>query len=163
MPSGMPTLLFECRRALHVGSQGALGVLLGSSERTGQRWETGRSHPGHDALAHLATLVYPHDASLAAQVAAAMGTNLVALGIARPPAPPPPPPPPPLPAEDVVDAVVCAAAEAIDVTPREVRPALMAAFTRARRLGLSVVEVEKALGKAVTAVAPAAAAPAKKA
>ncbi|MGH7297063.1 MAG: hypothetical protein ACRELB_19150 [Polyangiaceae bacterium] len=112
---------------------------------------------------HLATLVYPHDASLAAQVAAAMGTNLVALGIARPPAPPPPPPPPPPPAGDVVDAVVCAAADAIDVTPREVRPALMAAFTRARRLGLSVVDVEKALGEGARAATPAAAAATKKA
>ena len=160
MASNIPHLLSECRRALHVGSQGKLGVLLGSSERTGQRWETGRSDPGHDQLVKLVRLVHPHNAGLAAQVAAAMGTNLVALGIAPPPAPPPPPPPPPLPAEDVVDAVVCAAAEAIDVTPREVRPALVAAFTRARRLGLSVMEVEKALGKGATA---AAAVPAAKA
>jgi hypothetical protein len=41
---------------------------------------------------------------------------------------------------------VCAAAEAIDVMPRTIRPALLAAFRRARRLGLDVATVEKALG-----------------
>ena len=72
-----------------------------------------------------------------------MGHDLVTLGIVAPPAPAPPPPT--LPAEDVVDAVVCAAADAIHVTPRDVRPALLAAFARARRLRLSVEVVEQAL------------------
>jgi hypothetical protein len=104
--------------------------------------------PSYDQLQRLVGLVYPQSADLARQIAAAMGTDVVSLGVAPPPLPPPPPPPPPAPVEDVVDAVVCAAAEAIDVTPREVRPALIAAFTRARRLGLGVEAVEKALGKA---------------
>jgi hypothetical protein len=103
--------------------------------------------PSYAQLQRLVGLVYPQSVELAGHIAAAMGTDLVSLGIAPPPLPPPPPPPPPAPVEDVVDAVVCAAAEAIDVTPRAVRPALIAAFTRARRLGLGVEAVEKALGK----------------
>jgi hypothetical protein len=50
--------------------------------------------------------------------------------------------------EDVVEAVVCAAADAMDVSPRAMRPALLAAFTRARRIGLTVEAMEKALGGA---------------
>ncbi|MDP9001553.1 MAG: hypothetical protein M3O46_15745, partial [Myxococcota bacterium] len=38
----------------------------------------------------------------------------------------------------LIDAVVCAAAEALDVSPRAVRPALLAAFARASELGLTL-------------------------
>ena len=145
MARNISALLYEARGVLGVGSQGALGSLLGSSVRSGQRWETGRSSPTGAQLQTLAALVYPRNADLAAEIASAIGHNLVSLGIVAPPAPAPPPPT--LPAEDVVDAVVCAAADAIHVTPRDVRPALLAAFARARRLGLSVEVVEKALGQ----------------
>lgn len=151
MPTTLPGLLYEARRALHVGSQGEFGRLLGSSTRSGQRWETGRASPSYDQLLKLVALVYPRNPQLAAQLATHLGRDLVSLGIAAPPAPPPPPPLPPPPTEDVVDAIVCAAAEAIDLTPRQVRPAVMAAFARARRLGLAVEAVEKALAKAGTA------------
>jgi hypothetical protein len=57
----------------------------------------------------------------------------------------PPPPPPPPSTDEIVDAVVCAAAEAMDLMPREVRPALLAAFARARRLGLGFEAIEKRL------------------
>jgi hypothetical protein len=40
---------------------------------------------------------------------------------------------------------VCAAAEANDVMPREIRPALIAAFSRGRKLGLTMAEAEGAL------------------
>jgi hypothetical protein len=135
-------------------SQGRLGELLGSSHHTGQRWETAGSVPMPSQLHDLARRVFPRDPKLAAELAIAGKSSLEALGIvapAPPPAPPPPAPPPPAPKplpaiEDVVDAVVCAAAEAIDVLPKTIRPALKAAFARARRLGLTVEEVEKALG-----------------
>ncbi len=139
MSPPVSVLLMECRRTLLV-SQGELGQLLGMSRHTGQRWETGRSTPSSEQLHKLASLIHPRNAELAARVAAAGGTTLEALGIAKPAAPPSPTP------VDVVDAVVCAGAEAIDVTPRAIRPALLAAFARARRLGLSVEDVEKALG-----------------
>jgi hypothetical protein len=44
-----------------------------------------------------------------------------------------------------VEAVVCAAADALNVPPATVRASLFAAFGRARELRLSVEEVERAL------------------
>jgi hypothetical protein len=173
MATTLVALLIDARNRLGV-SQGGLGELLGSSRRSGQRWEGGGSSPTPKQLHALAAMVHPKDAELAAQIAVAGGSTLEKLGIVPPspppprplplprlppavsapsppapppPAPPPPAPPPPLPPpEDVVDSVVCAAAEAIDVMPRTIRPALLAAFRRARRLGLDVATVEKALG-----------------
>jgi hypothetical protein len=148
MGSALVPLIIQARGLLRV-SQGELGELLGSSRRTGQRWEGSGSVPMDPQLHQLAGLVHPHDPKLAADLARAGGTTLEKLGIELPPPPPPvalpPPPPPPPPPEDVVDAVVCAAAEAIDIMPRAIRPALLAAFTRARRIGLSVEAVERAL------------------
>jgi hypothetical protein len=48
--------------------------------------------------------------------------------------------------DDVIEAVVCAAADAMDESPRRVRPALLAALQRARRMGLTVEAMERALG-----------------
>ena len=56
------------------------------------------------------------------------------------PAPSPPvvpPPSPPVPAVVLVDSVVCAAAEAMALSPQAVRPAVLAAFVRARDAGLA--------------------------
>ena len=150
MPTTMASLLYEARRALSVGSQGDFGILLGSSRRSGQRWETGQALPSGDQLAALAGMLAPRNSALAEQIAKAAGTSLLALGLVKPPAPAPPPPPapPPLPVEDVVDSVVCAAAEAMRVPPGDVRPALLAAFARARRLGLGIDVVEAVLAGA---------------
>jgi DNA-binding XRE family transcriptional regulator len=165
MSTSLVAMLIEARRLLGM-SQGELGELLGSSRRSGQRWDGGRSSPTPKQLHALSALVHPKDPELAAQIAMAGGSTLEQLGIVPPPPPPaplarpipPPRPPPPVsapapapppsppPPEDVVDAVVCAAAEAIDVMPRTIRPALLAAFRRARRLGLDVATVERALG-----------------
>jgi hypothetical protein len=149
MSTTLAGLILQARRALGVGSQGDFGVMMGSSRRSGQRWETGKAYPSGDQVAAMARLVYPHDADLAAQLAAAAGTTLLALGLVSPaPAPPlPSPAAPPAPAvEDIVDAIVCAASDAMNALPREVRPALLAAFSRARRLGLSIEVIERALG-----------------
>jgi hypothetical protein len=82
----------------------------------------------------------------------ATGETLESLGIVTPapapvvvPPPPPPAPPPPLPTALVVEAVVCAAADALQAPPSAVRGALLAAFCRARELRLSVNDVESAL------------------
>jgi hypothetical protein len=88
------------------------------------------------------------NASFAAEIAIGADTTLEALGIVRPPPPaaPPPLPAPPQPAlGSVVDSIVCAAAEAVDLSPGAIRPALVAAFARARELGLGVEAVEGAL------------------
>src|SRR5262245_32468453 len=112
-------LLVQARRLLHV-SQGSLGEMLGSSRRTGQRWETWGSYPSPTQWQELARRIHPHDADLAEALAAQGGSSLLDLGLVAPPPPPPAPPPPP-PIGEMIDAVVCAAAEAIDVMPRAVR------------------------------------------
>jgi len=150
----MVPLLVRARRALDLPSQGALGEALGSSARSGQRWERDESKPSADQVHQLARRVSPIDAALAAELAEASDTTLLALGLEVPPAPavvttaapvaPPPPPPPPDPIH-IVDTVVCAAAEAMQLMPEAIRPALRAAFRRARLTGLSVEDVDRAL------------------
>lgn len=161
---GLPAVLGDARRALGM-TQAQLADLIGSSKRTVQRWETSRAHPYAQDLAKLAGHVHPHDAEVAAELAAAMGQTLESLGLVVPPlpAPPPPPPPPagppPMPRHLAVDAVVCVASEALGAVPNAVRGVLLAAFRRARELGLSCEEVEQALDAALR---PAAAAKGKR-
>jgi hypothetical protein len=154
MAKSVPRLLIEARWALDIPSQGAMGTFLGSSRRSGQRWERGEAHPTGPQVQQLARLVYPKNASLAAEIAAAAGTTVEALGLV----PRPPPPPPPVPVAPVVapaptvasasvqvDSLVLSAAEALDASPRVVRPVLYAAFARARQLALTVEVVEETL------------------
>lgn len=157
---GVPALLGDARRALSM-NQEQFAAAIGSSKRTVQRWETSRSTVyGHD-LAKIAALVYPRDADLAAEIAAAAGGTLESLGIVAPPPPPAPlpaaqaaapampPPPPPMPRHLAVDSIVCAASEALGTLPGAVRGVLLAAFRRSRELGLSCDEVERALEDAL--------------
>jgi hypothetical protein len=163
-----PVALFS-RAQLAMGlTQEQLGAKLRVSRRTAQRYAA--SGAPSDALKPLAALVYPHDRDLAAAIAAAAGTTLEELGIFPPPPPPPakpapiaappeprappPPPPPPLPPDGVVDAVVCAAAEAMDATPHQVRPGLLAAVQRARAIGVSLEQIERVLREALAPPAP---------
>lgn len=151
-------LLIHARQALGM-TQKQFGMALGASHRTASRWEGGQSYPYGSELTELAALVYPKDASLAAELAAAKGQTLESLGIVAPPAPAPAaPPPPPLPVRLLVDSVVCAAADALETAPVTLRVALLAAFRRARELRLSIDDVESALAPAAT---PAGAKPAK--
>ena len=154
---GLPALLGDARRALGL-NQAQLGELLGSSKRTVQRWETKRSYMSPEERVKLAAHVHPHDAETAAELVATIGQTLESVGIVVPPVPPPPPPPPPPPAPAgpppmprhlAVDAVVCVASEALGAVPSAVRGPLLAAFRRARELGLSCDEVEQALDAAL--------------
>jgi transcriptional regulator with XRE-family HTH domain len=142
MPRPMPLLLHDSRRVLHV-SQNELAARLGVSRRTGQRWTKG-SGPDGTQLHGMARLVFPVDAALAAEIAEAAGTTLDALGL-LPASAPGASPSSVVPTERVVDAVVCAAAEAMQVVPQQVRPALLAAFACARELGLTLEDVERVL------------------
>ncbi|HEY3817235.1 MAG TPA: hypothetical protein VGL81_08700 [Polyangiaceae bacterium] len=144
MARPIAVLMSEARRVLRV-SQNGLAEKMGVSRRTGQRWNAGRG-PWGTYVHELARLVYPVDAVLAEEIAAAGGTTLAALGV-LPPQPPPPPtlPEPLLPPDRVVDAVVCAAAEAMQVMPQSVRPAVLAAFACAKELSLTVEGVERVL------------------
>lgn len=127
-------------------TQQKLGDALGSSKRTAHRWESGQASPSVSDVRELAAMVFPHDPGLAGELAAAASTNLVELGLVRPPEPlPPSPAPPPPPTRLVVQAVVCVAADELAVAPDTVRRALYAAFKCARELRLSLEDVEKAL------------------
>jgi transcriptional regulator with XRE-family HTH domain len=134
-------------------TQKEFGEALNASHRTASRWEAGQSNPYTPELRKLAAMVYSRDAELADELAAVVGETLESLGIVAPPAPAPPAPPPPspLPSRLLVDAVVCAAADALEVAPITLRVALLAAFRRARELRLSVEEVETALAPEGTA------------
>lgn len=119
--------------------------MLGSSRRTVQRWDAGRGTPDGPQLAKLAAAVFPHDSDLAQKLAHAAGTTLDGLGLV----------PPASSASRVakpnhlVDSVVCAAAEALATVPSAVRPVLLAAFRRAREVGVTVEDVERAMSDAL--------------
>jgi hypothetical protein len=133
--------------ALGVSYRG-LAALLGSSLRTCQRWGAGESTPTADRFAQLAGHVHAHDPALAAEIAAVAGATLESLGIVKPAPPPVPaaaaPPPAPPPAQ-LVENVLYAAAETMDVSPRAIRAAVAAAFARAHQLGLDVAAVDGVL------------------
>lgn len=142
MGDSIQNLVNEAQHTLMV-SQGRLGELAGASQRTGQRWAVGRSTPSVNELRRIASLVYPRDRDLAARIAAATRSTLADLGLE---APPPPPPGPFIPPDDrVIDSVVCAVADELDLLPKAIRAALLVAFTRTRELGLSVEAAEAAL------------------
>jgi hypothetical protein len=155
------------------------GPLLGSSQRTSERWAAKRSEPTKNQFVKLALHVYTRDPALASELAAALGGSLESLGIVAPPPPPPAlpaappaptpppptppppppaapssPPPPPVPPEALAEYVVCAIAEAMDLSPRVVRSALRTAFGSARELGLDVAAIAAALARPLT-TAPA--------
>jgi hypothetical protein len=142
-----PATLFETCRTLFGTTQEGLGKLLGVSRRTAQRWAN-TGIPGY-YLIDVARLVHSRDPALARAIVTALGTTLEAQGLVLP-APtslplPPAAPPAADPPGGIVDAVVCAAAEAMEMMPREVRPGLHAAFARAKEIGLTVDLIERAL------------------
>jgi|SRR5579872_2795260 len=132
-------------------TQRTLGELLGSSMRTAQRWAAGQATPAPNQLKQLAIAVHPRDAELAASIGATIGETLESLGlvIARAPELPPAAPAPPTPSPELtlllVEAVVCAAAEALDASPRVVRAALLAGLERAQNAHLTVEAMLDAL------------------
>jgi len=160
--SDYPSLLLRTRRVLHFTQQ-QLADFLGIGLRSVQRYEADEGAPYTLRLWKLADAVRPHDPALAAEMDA------------KRPRPQPPAAPAaatgPLPATPtraavtdatLVDVVVCVAAEATCLAPQAVRPALLAAFTRARDLGLSVAAVIDALTPPTPSPAPATAHGAKK-
>jgi len=164
-------LLTRAKQALQMTSEG-IGEVMGVSRRTmSRRWVPSLVLDAN-ALQRLATAVLPADRSLAEDVASAAGTDLEAWGLIPRVAPPQPPAPapvvfapeppslpasasepepapaaPPPPHPRLVDSVVCAAADLLNVPPQGVRPALHAAFRRAQELGLDLETV-------VTTLAP---------
>jgi transcriptional regulator with XRE-family HTH domain len=158
-------MLIYAREALGL-DQGDLARAMGVSRRTIIRWQKGQTAPVEAQIREFAAMVREQDEDLADELlASAMfellvrpeevgtsaavpghGRNLMAAqsvvaapeasaALARPPQPPAPAPP------HLIDAIVCAAADAADMIPRTMRPPLRAAFSRAAQLGLSIEAV----------------------
>jgi transcriptional regulator with XRE-family HTH domain len=171
----MPYFPGRDARRLLVLSQTALGLtnqelgrLVGVSMRTVVRWWAGQSSPSASDVVKVARAVHPRRADLAAALAAEVGETLQSLGLVAPPAPPAPaslqtppgPPPRPFPPTRLlIEAIVGATADAMHAPPSAVRPAVLAAFSCARELGLSLQEVEEALVAQVGARTAGAAGP----
>jgi hypothetical protein len=118
-------------------SQGEMGELLGVSRRTISRWVArgGGLLPVHGEA--LARALYPVDPELAGHAAKMSKQTLEGLGLAPKAAPAPSP--------RVARIVLWAAADALDASPRAVRPAIVAAFRAAREEGATLADVEASL------------------
>jgi hypothetical protein len=146
LPVDIRPLVARARSTLEM-TQEEFGLALGASHRSAQRWDAGTAEPGAHQLETLVRLLYPKDAALATQIADAIRETPESLGIVQP-APPAPVGPPPRarpPADLIVESIVCAAAEAVALPPAGVRPALRAAFERAKAMELTVDEVDAVL------------------
>ena len=142
-PVDLGPLIIRARSTLGM-TQEEFGRALGASHRSAQRWDAGDAEPGAHHLQTLVRLLYPKDAALATQIADAIRETPESLGIVQP-APAGPPPRSRPPANLIVESVVCAAAEALALSPASVRPALRAAFERAKAMELTVDEVDAVL------------------
>ncbi len=125
-------------------TQRSFGEALGASLRTAQRWDAGLARPSIAQVRMLARLVFPVDEALARELADACSETLVTLGLVVP-APLPQPAGPVVPRSVLIDAIVCAAAEATRTYPSAARAGLLAALVQARALKVPVEELEKAL------------------
>jgi transcriptional regulator with XRE-family HTH domain len=170
MAESLPLLITRAMRTLSL-SQEALGQRVIASRKTVGRWQTGMSTPGVKTMAEIADLVVPHDRELAlALVDQFNATSSPAFQVPRerflPEVPPAAKPKPVEPHK--IEAVLFAAADAVDQSPRAVRAVLHAAFTRAAELGVTPTEVADFLAprarpskRAPTSSAPPDALPAK--
>jgi hypothetical protein len=139
---GNAALLVEASDAIG-GLQRGVADALGVSTRTVQRMYASGCHLDDLEWQALARAVHPGHPELAARLAREGGSSPEAMGlVARPP--------PGAEAsvahvQHMTDGVVCVAAEAADLTPGAIRPALLAAVRRARQVCLTLEDLEGAL------------------
>jgi len=137
MPSNHAVLVHSARTVLRMNNR-QLAEHLGVALRTVNRWNARQSHPYSHHYQQLARSTSPLDRRLAAEFAAAAGTTLEALGLEHPAkrlagsteSPPDP--------RAKLEAVLFAAAEAADLSPRVARTAIAAAIGRAQELGITL-------------------------
>jgi hypothetical protein len=138
-------------------SQRELAIVCGLERRSVMKWQQGVGTPSDRHWQAMARAVYPRNAALAAQLAAAGNTTLVALGLQAPEAEPVALAQAATAAGSaayLVDSIVCAAAETMQVSPHAVRPALVAAFERSIALGLAADAVLAGLSSPAPPKAP---------
>ncbi len=133
----LPALVFQARRLIAYTNR-EFAELQGVSIRTVIRHQREGGVASPFRYEPIIRAVYPKDRALAAKLAAATGHDLVTLGLeGQAPVPPKLRP-------EHADAVVYAAADALGLAPRQVRPAVLAAFARAGELGLDLRELAAA-------------------
>jgi hypothetical protein len=131
--------LVEAARFELTASQKKLAQICGLDRRVVMKWQHGRQRPYPWHWEAMARAVHPRNAVLAARLAAAGGHTLVSLGLQASPsatAASQTGATSPVAATHLVDSIVCAAAETMQVSPHAIRPALVAAFQRTIALGL---------------------------
>jgi len=117
-------------------------ALMGASRRTSQRWSAGRTSPDALSLHRLAVAVLPKDPKLAERIHAHAARGAAKAGL---PLPPLAPPEGATPDPHAVDTILCAAADAMNLAPRAVRPGLLAALLRAKEVSMGVETMIMAL------------------
>jgi transcriptional regulator with XRE-family HTH domain len=138
MTGASDSLLIQCRMAMGLTQQ-EFGEIVGLTKRTIQRWEERGASLIPSEVEALARALHPVRPDLAAQIAATVDTTLDRLGIVTAGAASP------MAMSDPIDSVVHAAAGVMGVTPDAIRPAIAAAFVRAREVGLDVQAVAEKL------------------
>lgn len=163
MNEPLGSLILKATRELGLSTHKEIAEFLGVSLRTVQRnsHQGGVSYPEHYSA--IVQALHPRNSALAQRIADALHKTLPELGVELPPPPPPPapvvvappprpppvivlpPPPPPAPPPPSskvtrahADAVICAAAEALGVAPRDARPLVEAIFTRVRDFDINL-------------------------
>jgi len=130
------TLMTELLETLNV-SQKELAERLDVSAKTISRWCARNPVLGAGMVTNLCAVANPTAPSLAIKIATTYGYDLAQLGVTSSAAAK-------LGSNHpegerlLADALVCAAADVADVSPRVMRPALAAALARARDLGLTI-------------------------
>jgi hypothetical protein len=130
-------LLMRAQSALGM-THAQFGEALGASQRTAARWAAGQSTVDADQLRTLARLVHPRHPALAGEIAAAASETLESLGLVAAT-------PPKIAVDVAIDAVLLAAAAAMNAPPAPVRAGLLAALRRARELRIDAASLEAAL------------------
>jgi transcriptional regulator with XRE-family HTH domain len=115
--------------------QTSFAELLGVSDRTLRRWESGGTRLTLSVLLTLAGAVHAKDPALAARIAAVHGYTIEELGLGL------------APDQLLAHAITSAAAEVVQVPPRAMRPALAAALEKARAAGLTLEALQALLAE----------------
>ncbi len=136
------TLVYEARRQLAYTNR-AFAELTGVSLRTVERHAHNGGIANHIQTRTLVTALHPKDPALAAELAESAGTTLAALGLEAPQTEPDAS----LVRPEHADSVLVAAANALDLSPEAVRPAVAAAFSRALALGVSFAGLAEQLSR----------------
>jgi transcriptional regulator with XRE-family HTH domain len=143
MPTSSAALLVHCQLALGL-TQRQLGELLGRDRRTIQRWQEKGVELMPDQAQTLANALQPARPDLAEQVLELGRKTAIMAGMAGVSSA----------TAEVIDAILQAAADAGGTSPQAIRPAVTAAFLKAREVGVEVRAIVAGLSSAGGAKSP---------